>query len=337
MVYIKTKNNITNLDKKNYNSTINNIWEITQKLVVLLVILLLGNNNFWYYLEGTNKLSNPLQYKIVFTVLVFIILSLYYIVNSNQDRRQIDILFTCIVLVYVLYIWINNTYINNESFMDIVSKKNGMYPIEKEIHSDLLVNGINKPEHYDYTPDDMPSYHLNDELKVFKQMNNMKKEDVNSIWMNKVKGYDYNQIPHMEGGFPFYNNKEKVQNLFDKKDHHKEWNDSILQAVLECPRTPAHLLDKSGDGLPDISHYHRKNGSGQSKYKFLTEEEQLESSTLPEVKSIQNEYKYGSDKVNFKIAQNNMNISQGCTNFPIPGYTNLKMVNDNKAYGINDN
>lgn len=367
MVYLKTKNNKKgNLDSYTRDSytgsgdnRLLNIRDISEKIMVLSLILLLGNPKIWSYLDDAKIITKPIHHKLVASVLIFIVMTLYYTIKPSNSRKQIDIIFTCIVVVYLIYIWKNKeSFIIMDSLdeedMDLITTSKGvnsgykqekvlnMHPIEEVKETHELVDGLNKPEHYDYTPDDIPTYQMSDELKVFKQMSDMKKKDINAEWMNKVEGHDPKVIPAMEGGFPFYDNKEKVHDLFDKKHHQKQWNDSILTALQECPRTPSHLLDKSGGGLPDISHYHRENGSGQSKYKFLNEKEpklgeqkKLESCSITEEDTdLMNEYAYASDEVNFKIGGNSMNISQGCSNFPIPGYTNLKKINDNTAYSI---
>ena len=212
-----------------------------------------------------------------------------------------------------------------------------MYPIEENKAQHELVHGLNKPEHYDFTPDDIPTYHLNKELKIFKQMSDMKEKDINGQWMTKVEGHDPKFVPGIEGGFPFYNTKEKVHDLFDKKHPHKEWNDSVLTALMEKPRTSSYLLDKSGEGLPGIIQYNRKTGKGQNNYKYLDEENDETSNKQQEIPDIMNEYHDQCDESNFKIGDNSMNISQGCTNFPIPGFSNLKKINDNTAYGIEQN
>jgi hypothetical protein len=370
MVYLKIENNNKNntknknnhLDGKKGDGTIHNVGCLVVKLMVLSLILLLGNKKVWYYLNAKSIIEDNYKFNILFSVIVFIIMVLFYI--TKVIRNQLDIIFSCIVVVYLIYIWTRNDNGKdgfiimdslNEGNMDLIhnNKDNNqpidMYPIEKERGEHELVHGLNKPEHYDYTPDDIPTYQIRDELKVFKQMNDMKKKDINAEWMNKVEGHDPKYIPGMEGGFPFYNTKEKVHDLFNNKHHQEDWNESILTALQECPRTPKHLLDKSGDGLPDISHYHRKNGSGQSRYKFLDEKDPklgIGSNVNNNCSVIEgeggnkanlmNEYAYASDEVNFKIGGNSMNISQGCSNFPIPGYTSLKKINDNTAYGIED-
>tara|TARA_B100000242_G_C43037430_1_gene483738 strand:- start:903 stop:1991 length:1089 start_codon:yes stop_codon:yes gene_type:complete len=360
MVYLKNKNTNTNLDTKKENNTLHNVGCLVIKIMVLSLILLLGNKKVWSYLNTGNITNDNQKFNILFSVIVFVIMVLFYIAKST--RSQLDILFSCIVVVYLIYIWTRKDN-NKDSFivmdtlgedsMDLIhhNKYNnqsiGMYPIEKEREEHELVHGLNKPEHYDYTPDDIPTYQMRDELKIFKQMSDMKKKDINAEWMNKVEGHDPKFIPGMEGGFPFYNTKEKVHDLFDNKHHQEDWNESILTALQECPRTPKHLLDKSGDGLPDISHYHRKNGSGQSQYKYLDEKDPklgigdklTNSCSVVEEENgenIMNEYAYASDEVNFKIGSNSMNISQSCSNFPIPGYTNLKKINDNIAHGIDN-
>ena len=363
MVYLKneTKNKKTYPDVNNKFSKLENIGDLLGKVVVLSLIILLGYPQFWNYINGSEILVKPIHFKVVFSVCAFIIMILYYILLNNRSsdkngvRNNSNIVFTSIVLVYVIYIWTRKEegkdgFIIMDEFdeedMDLIHSKKengyskgiGMYPIEESKDKKDLVHGLNKPEHYDFTPDDIPTYQLNEELKVFKQMNDMKKGDINANWMNKVEGHDPSFVPAMEGGFPFYDTKEKVHDLFNNKHPHQEWNESILTALMETPRTPSHLLDKSGDGLPGIVQYNRKTGRGQNKYKYLEETVEEDGKTdkrnTIQIPDIMNEYKCDSDESNFKIGDNSMNISQGCSNFPIPGFSNLKKINDNTAYGI---
>ena len=373
MVFFKTeiKNKITYPDGNKYTLPLQNIMDLTGKLLVLSLILSLGYPKFWNYINGNDILVKPIYFKMVFTVCTFIIMVLYFILISNSDRSNLDILFSCIVLVYVIYIWtkkVNNkltNIINNrnrnrsegfitmgkfdEEDMDLIHSKKekgynkgiGMYPIEKSYNKKDLVFGLNKPEHYDFTPDDIPTFQLNDELKVFKHMDYMNKNDSNANWSNQVKGYNPSFVPVIEGGFPFYDNKEKVHDLFNNKHPHQEWNDIVLTALIDTPRTPLHLLDKSGDGLPGIKQLNIKSGRGQSKYTYLEENEEdinnninIENENEIQIPNIMNEYNCDSDEINFKIGDNSMNINQGCTNYPIPGFSNLKKINDNTAYGI---
>ena len=372
MVYLKTetKNKKTYPDGHKSNNNLVILGEFLGKLVVLSIIILLGYPKFWNYLNGSEILVKPIYFKMVFTVLTFIIMVLYFaLINNNSIgstgvngsnggnsvKKSGNILLSSIVLVYVIYIWTRKEegkdgFIIMDEFdeedMDLIHSKKensyskgiGMYPIEESKDKKDLVHGLNKPEHYDFTPDDIPTFQLNNELKIFKQMSDMKKGDINANWMNKVEGHDPSFVPAMEGGFPFYDTKEKVHDLFNNKHPHQEWNESILTALMECPRTSMELLDKSGDSLPGISNYNRKSGKGQNKYKYLEETIEEDSKTGKEntiqIPDVMNEYKCDSDEANFKIGDNSMNISQGCSNFPIPGYSNLKKINDNTAYGI---
>lgn len=371
MVFLKeeTKTKIHVLDVNNQLSNLNTIEDLVIKFMVLSLILLLGYPTLWDYINGSEILGKPVYFKMVFTVCSFIIMALYFILIGN-NRSSLDILLSCIVIVYVIYIWTRkedkqlkkreNRFESREEFiimdkldeedMDLIhsKKKNGhnkgigMYPIEKTYNKEDLVFGLNKPEHYDFTPDDIPTYQLNNELKIFKQMSDMKKGDVNANWINKVQGHDPSSIPVIEGGFPFYDTKEKVNDLFNDKHPHKEWNDSILTALIDTPRTPSHLLDKLGEGLPGINYPNIKSGRGQSKYKYLDENVEAENDktnyeNTNHTNNILNEYECDSDEINFKIGDNSMNINQGCTNYPIPGFSNLKKINDNTAYGIEQN
>lgn len=368
MVFLKTEHKTKNTypDGNVSNSVLCNIGDLIGKVMVLALILLLGYPTFWNYINGSEILVKPEHFKMVFTVCVFIIMILYYILISNTNRSSIDILFSSIVLVYVIYIWTRKDNIQlknnsikkvkggegfiimdefNEEDMDLIHSKNqngyrkgiSMYPIEKSYNKTDLVHGLNKPEHYDFTPDDMPTFQLNDELKVFKQMSDMKKGDINANWMNKVKGHDPSSVPVMEGGFPFYDNKEKVHDLFNNKHPQQEWNESVLTALMDSSRTSLELLDKSGNGLPGINQMNIQSGRGQSKYKYLDENIEgikIDKENTIEIPDVMNEYKCDSDEINFKIGNNSMNINQGCTNYPIPGFSNLKRINDNTAYGI---
>ena len=88
MVYLKieTKNQKTYPDGNNNTLNLQNIWDLTGKVVVLSLILLLGYPKFWNYINGSEILVKPIHFKIVFTVCAFIIMLLYYALLNNQSN-----------------------------------------------------------------------------------------------------------------------------------------------------------------------------------------------------------------------------------------------------------
>ena len=58
-----------------------------------------------------------------------------------------------------------------------------------------LVRGSNKPEHYDYTPDDIPTFDLDKDLAKFKKEHDNNK---NNDYLANVKPYEVNKLDDID-------------------------------------------------------------------------------------------------------------------------------------------
>ena len=92
----------------------------------------------------------------------------------------------------------------------------------------------NKPEHYDYTPDEIPQWHLEPDLAIkFKQLKDKWEKDPNRKFRENVKAYDSKSIPNMEGGLDMIYPDTNVRNLFEMRREHNLPNSIIINALEE--------------------------------------------------------------------------------------------------------
>lgn len=90
----------------------------------------------------------------------------------------------------------------------------------------------NKPEHYDYTPDDIPQWHLDPTLSdKFKEMKLKWETDPNRGYRASIKAKDNQSLPYMEGGLDMIYPDTKVKNLFEMNKKSNAHNAVILKAL----------------------------------------------------------------------------------------------------------
>jgi hypothetical protein len=90
----------------------------------------------------------------------------------------------------------------------------------------------NKPEHYDYTPDDIPQWHLDPTLAAkFKEMKDKWEADPNRGYREQVKAKDNQSLPYMEGGLDMIYPDTKVKNLFEMNRKANVPNAVVLNAL----------------------------------------------------------------------------------------------------------
>jgi hypothetical protein len=92
----------------------------------------------------------------------------------------------------------------------------------------------NKPEHYDFTPDNIPQWKNDEDLLIaFKELKDKWDKDPNKKYRNNIRAYDKYKLPYMEGGFEITHpiNSVKMFNLFEMDKEHNKMNKSILQAL----------------------------------------------------------------------------------------------------------
>jgi hypothetical protein len=90
----------------------------------------------------------------------------------------------------------------------------------------------NKPEHYDYTPDDIPQWHLDPTLAAkFKKMKQKWENDPNRNYREQVNANDNSSVPYMEGGLDMIYPDTKVKNLFEMDRDSNKPNNIIIKAL----------------------------------------------------------------------------------------------------------
>jgi len=92
----------------------------------------------------------------------------------------------------------------------------------------------NKPEHYDYTPDDIPQW-MNDKdlVKNFQELKDKWDKDPNRGYRESIKAYDSGSLPYMEGGLDMIYPDTELKNLFEMKREQNLANSIILAALEE--------------------------------------------------------------------------------------------------------
>jgi hypothetical protein len=93
---------------------------------------------------------------------------------------------------------------------------------------------INKPEHYDYAPDDIPHWHLDKDLsQKFAKLKKDWESDPNRNYRESVKAFDKYKVPHMNGGFKITHPEKytKMFNLFEMNKEHNKPNQVVIQAL----------------------------------------------------------------------------------------------------------
>lgn len=146
------------------------------------------------------------------------------------------------------------------------------------VNEDELVWG-NKPEHYDFVPDDIPGYLDLPQLRKLKRLQKKVKKDKNYKYLAKIKPYDP-QSMHRSDGDPgselMLHRHHGLDNLFlENAEQHKAYGmpKEVLDALSNSPygvwkEGPKQSSDVNGQGK-----YIRRNGVGNSWYKFLKEPE----------------------------------------------------------------
>jgi len=147
-----------------------------------------------------------------------------------------------------------------------------------EINENELVWG-NKPEHYDFVPDDIPGYLDLPELRKLTRLQKKVKKDKNYKYLANINPYDP-QSMHRSDGDPgtelMLHRQHGLDNLFlANSDQHKAYGmpKEILDALANSPYGVwKEGRQKSADVIGE-GKYIRRNGVGESWYKFLKEPE----------------------------------------------------------------
>ncbi len=147
-----------------------------------------------------------------------------------------------------------------------------------EIDSNELVWG-NKPEHYDFVPDDIPGYLDLPALRKLKRLQKKVKKDKNYKYLAEIKPYDP-QAMHRSDGDPgselMLHRQHGLDNLFlENADKHKAYGmpKEVLDALSNSPYGVWKEGTQKSADIVSRDKYIRRNGTGESWYKFLKEPE----------------------------------------------------------------
>jgi len=238
------KNNIhiiSYLQKHNYNkNTLTNELKLSNtiiyyKAVLFSFFIITGIINYitftksLYNLDALKRLLLFLSVELIFILVIFYytdkqILNLETFTNTNLPPPQ------------------NINYPNIQSNPDlphIANKNTNIWKQMTDYKSTELPSYVkdpnsqyNKPEHYDYTPDDIPQWHLDEELsKSFKELKDKWENDPNRKYREQIKANDNLAVPYMEGGLDMIYPDTEVKDLWNMKREQNLPNSIILNAL----------------------------------------------------------------------------------------------------------
>lgn len=155
-----------------------------------------------------------------------------------------------------------------------------------ELDTDELVWG-NRPEHYDFTPDDIPTYLELESLRQLKTLKKKVKRDKNYKYLAEIKPYDSQSSHRPESGDKTPNGQglllhrqHGLDNIFlEHADKHKAYG--MPKEVLDAMANNIYGSDMSvwkegrekSKDVKSSGKYKRNNGVPGSMYKFLNEPE----------------------------------------------------------------
>ncbi len=185
----------------------------------------------------------------IFKVLAVATFSLLSVVGIYISKRNIiyldDLIFIAILVFLNMYKWqqakqVTETFeglakqVNNplKSSGDMYYTEPGredsqafnMYPLDKIPEDrDELVHKINRPEHYDYTPDDIPGYLAQPAITRLEGLREKIQRDKNYRYNATVRPFDTKDIPGSPEPIKA-NTRTPIDDLFRKGGNHQHIN-----------------------------------------------------------------------------------------------------------------
>ena len=325
--HINNNKTISNNLKKTQNKTKTNDTNDTKKIIIQKNIII----------------------SIISVLCVFIIY-----MNKNKQLYEDDLLFIFILIVINIYNFKNQNslleYLQNhdlEKFDSLSSFKLSMSDYNNTAlpNKSDLVRGSNKPEHYDYTPDDMPTFDLDIDLAKFKKEHD---ENKNNDYLANVKPYEVNKLDDIDANT---NPLNKVKFSISPETDYVKLNNAALYSLndyyenekLYRKENKRQSL-KSINNLVPFTKYRKDNGVGKCKYEQIGPDDDVNNTMSQNVEKfnplpIFDEYNLKSDFKNPNLINLDKHsfYDQHCTNYPKVTPKNLEKVNDNSARDINDN
>ena len=318
-----TIRNNKNSNKNSNNANINNQKKIeTQKNLIISIISIILV--FVIYLSKNKKLYQD------DLLLIFILI----IINLLNYRKQHELFeyFTNNDINYVFTINENKELMIDLDKLDLPDKEQ-------------LVHGSSKPEHYDYTPDDLPSFQLSKMLSKFKDKH---KNDKNREYNEKVEPYNKSYLKEIN---PNYNPLNKLKYSIKSENDYIKLNNTIINTLNDYYENENLFKDKnhiqnlkSIDNLVPFTKYRKTNGTGNSKYEQICKDDVDSNKISKNVEKFLpspfvDSYSLLSDnkRPNLINLDKQSFYDQYCTNYPKVNEENLQLINDNSARDINNN
>ena len=337
-------NQINNSNKYNTNKRNNTNNNINKNNTIT-------NTNLKTKSNDTKKII--IQKNVIIAIIsVFCVFIIY--MNKNKQLYEDDLLFIFILVVINIYNFKTQNsllqYIqdnNLEKFDSLSSFKLSMLDYDKTEVPDKseLVRGSNKPQHYDYTPDDMPTFDLDKDLAKFKKEHDNNK---NNDYLANVKPYEFNKLDDID---PNTNPLNKLKYSISPETDYIKLNNAVLYSLndyyenekLYRKENKRQSL-KSIDNLVPFTKYRKDNGVGKCKYEQIGPDDDVNNTMSQNIEKfnplpIFDEYDLKSDFKNPNLINLDKHsfYDQHCTNYPKVTSENLEKVNDNSARDINDN
>lgn len=258
---------------------------------------------------STNPFIITHNYRILFTIVSLGCLIIITLLITHKYSIQ-HIIFITILAVLNIYIWRQSstleTFMMNLQSLDHTSmdyqssseasKSNYQLSDIHEAHPDIdksqLINGINRPEHYDFAPDDIPAdtqfsdntntKRTSDEtLNALKNLKHKLSRDKNYKYVANIKPWDPQALPSdgkdtgLELSIP-----HGIEHIFmDQNKPEYKLAKEVLSALAENNTSTSSYYRPIGTwrkgelspSIKDKTHHQRNNGVGASQYKFIQE------------------------------------------------------------------
>ena len=268
------------------------VFHLYFKILIIILIICLYDAPSWIE-TGVFAISVAPLHGMVYKVLAVATFSLLSIIGIYISKRNVlyldDLLFIGILVFLNMYKWRQAKHVT-EAFETLATESSGdmyytepgredpqvfnMYPLDKLPEDrDELVHKINRPEHYDYTPDDIPGYLTQPAITRLEGLRDKIQRDKNYRYNNTVRPFDTKDIPGSPEPIKT-NTRTPIDDLFRKGGNPAyKLADEVLTVLESCPDNQRSAAVDSHQTIEPALSHRRSNGVGGSKYRFLTEPE----------------------------------------------------------------
>lgn len=268
---------------------------IAIEIATVLVLFIIAR-----YLKKNRDLDGLANSKFYFLIILLGIMIIHNLIIGGWHHPK-DFVFAAVLIFLGFWVWRDTTELENffasgQKIVKPLGNKNMDYnlpPPGRNIKSDtpdLIGNNINeahppintkelvwgnRPEHYDFTPDDIPGYL---ELDDFKKMKNLKqkiKQDKNYKYLAEIQAFDGQSVnrPGVDAAFLLHK-KHGLDDVFlENADNHEAYKlpKEVLDNMSGCQKGRRYPDPNTIKKTPGSRKYYRNNGVPGSWYKFLKE------------------------------------------------------------------